>query len=79
MNFEETTLQLRGYEFCTLEKNINKTNIVLMVMMIISYLEPPLYTSSTRVFIALFMHKTMGLEPWFWGHGFAYDMHNPWV
>ena len=25
----------------------------------------PLYTSCTRVFIALFMHKTMGLEPWF--------------
>ena len=35
----------------------------------------PLCTSSIRVFIALFMHKTMGLEPWFWGHGFAYEMH----
>ena len=30
--------------------------------MVISHIEPPLYTSSTRVFIALFMHKTMGLE-----------------
>ena len=39
----------------------------------------PLYTSSTRVLIVVFMHKTMGLEPCFCGHGFAYDMHNPWA
>ena len=45
VSFEETMLHLRGSEICTLKKKINKKNkkknIVLMVMMIISYLESP--------------------------------------
>ena len=64
--FEKTMMNVKLDEICSLEKKIDETkNIIddddddddLQI-------DPP-YTSPTRVFIALFMHKTMGLEPWF--------------
>ena len=46
VRFEETMLHLRISEISTLEKKINEKkknkNIILMVMMMISHIEPPL-------------------------------------
>ena len=52
---------------------------MVIVMMIISHIEPPLYTSLTRVFIGLSMLLTC-TKPWawthgFWAHGFSCGMH----
>ena len=69
MNFGETMLHLRGSKFCTFEKSINKNNskkknnkknenILMVIAMVILHIEPPLYTSSLRVFIALVMLVT---------------------
>ena len=45
-------------------KKIMKKNILIMMVMVISHIEPPLYTSSLRDFIALVVLVTC-TKPWF--------------
>ena len=59
---EKTTMNMRLDEIFSLEKKIDETKNIIDDDDL--QIDPP-YTSPTRVFIALFMHKTMGLEPWF--------------
>ena len=47
--FKETMIYLSRSKICTLEKKINKKNknTILMIMMMISHIDPPLYTTPT--------------------------------
>ena len=72
VGFEETNVTLEKIKDFTLEKKIDfkkniKKKIILMVMIMISHIEPPFYTSLTRVYEAW----TQG----FWAHGFSCGMH----